>query len=73
MGNEKVYKKIGEFSVYKGFKGSIEYCREDGTYCGRLLNTKDSITYNADSIGGLDMEYHKAVNNYLDNIRVHGK
>lgn len=57
--------KIGTFVEYKGYTGSIEYSTEDKIHYGSLLDIKDFINYEADTIKELFDEFHKAVDDYL--------
>lgn len=57
--------KIGTFVEYKGYAGSIEYSTEDKIYYGSLLDIRDFISYEADTIEELFEEFHKTVDDYL--------
>lgn len=54
-----------DFFEYKGYKGSIEYNDEDNCYYGKIINTKDLVNYEADSIGDLEIAFHAAVEDYI--------
>ena len=58
--------KIGQFTEYKNYVGSIEYSSEDKCYHGKLLNISDLVNYEADAVENLYEEFHKAVDDYID-------
>lgn len=57
MNNDKLH--------YRGFTGSIEYSDEDGAYFGKILDIKDLVTYEADSISELNSEFIGVVDDYV--------
>ena len=57
---------LGKFEEYKGYIGSIEYSREDNLFYGRLLGIKDFVNYSASNDVELMLEYHVAVDSYID-------
>lgn len=62
--------RIGTFSKYRGFIGTIEYSIEDMIYHGSIENIRDFVNYEADNIEELFEEFHKAVDDYLDFCKV---
>lgn len=60
-----VITRIGQFTEYRGYIGSIEYDPEDKLYYGNLLNTKDSVSYHADNIVDLEKHYRRAIDDYI--------
>lgn len=57
--------RIGQFTKYKQYIGSIEYDPEDEIYYGELLGIDDSVSYHADSIIDLEKHYHETVDDYI--------
>lgn len=57
--------KIGTFAEYKGYIGSIEYSIRHRNFHGRLINTKDFVSYESDTIENLFDKFHRAVDNCL--------
>ena len=54
---------LGRFVEYKKFIGTIEI--SNGKYCGHIENTKDIITYNANTIEEMFEEYKKVIDTYI--------
>ena len=50
---------------YKGFKGSCEYSKEGICFYGKLIGINDLISYEADNIENLKVEFENAVDDYL--------
>ena len=57
--------KIGTFSDYKGYIGTIQYDEENNTYHGVLINTHDLIDYKAYTIDDLYYEFKCAIDDYI--------
>lgn len=53
------------FFEHKGYKGSIEYNNKDSYYYGKIINIKDLVNYEADSIDYLEIAFHAAVEDYI--------
>ena len=58
--------KIGNFKEYKGYIGRIEFSADDQCYFGRILNINDLVFYEADSVEDLEVEFHEAVDDYIE-------
>lgn len=56
--------RIGTFEPYKGIVGTIEL--EDDTPRGKLIIENAFVSYTASSLDELEVESHKAVDDYLD-------
>lgn len=50
---------------YKGQIGSIEHDLEQGVLYGKLLFINDLVTYEAESLKGLEAEFRTSVDEYL--------
>lgn len=57
--------RIGTFSEYKGYIGTIEYDPNSKSHYGRLCNTEDLITYYSKTIEELFVEYKKSIDDYI--------
>jgi len=52
---------------YKGYYGSIEYNKEYKCLYGKVLGmTKDSITYEGNTVEELENDFINAIESYLD-------
>jgi len=52
---------------YKGYYGNIEYSANDKRFYGFVLGmTKDSITYEGDTIEELETDFRDAIESYLE-------
>lgn len=58
--------KIGEFTPYKCYKGTIEYSYSDNIYFGSLMNIEDSISYHASNVVRLYERYKEVIDNYIE-------
>lgn len=56
---------IDEKLYYRGFTGSVEYSEEDEVFHGKLLDIRDLVTYEADSISELNSEFISVVDDYV--------
>lgn len=54
------------FLKYKGYTGSVEYSEEDNCLFGKVQGmTKDSITYEGNTVDELTEDFHGAVDDYI--------
>lgn len=51
---------------YKGYIGTIEFSVEDGVLFGKIDCINDLVTYEADTIPNLQLEFQNSVDDYLD-------
>lgn len=61
------------YMEYKGYRGTISYCGEDRILYGKVLGTKDSISYEGESVSALESDFHAAVDDYLEVCKETGK
>ena len=55
---------------YKGYYGSIEYSKEDKCLYGKVLGmTKDSITYEGNTVEELENDFRDAIESYLEGCK----
>lgn len=52
--------------TYKGYSARPEYSTEDGVFFGRLLGINDLVSFESANEEGLEEEFHKAVDDYLE-------
>lgn len=64
---------FGQFVEYKGYVGSIEYSFEDNIYYGSLLNIKDLVVYEGDTIEELYKYYQETIDDYIEFKKMVGK
>ncbi|MEO6921642.1 MAG: type II toxin-antitoxin system HicB family antitoxin [Collimonas sp.] len=57
---------------HKNYQGSIEVSIEDGCLHGELLFINDLVSYESDSVGGLQSAFEDAVDFYLEKCRREG-
>jgi predicted HicB family RNase H-like nuclease len=62
-----------DFLEYKGYKGSVEFSKEDKLLIGKVLFIDSLIMYEAEGAGEIELAFHKAVDAYIDHCKAHGK
>jgi len=50
---------------YKGYTGSIEYSPEDSLLYGKVLGIQGLISYEGETGGDLERDFHEAIDTYL--------
>ncbi len=50
---------------YKGYTGKVEVDVKTGTLFGEVLNLRDVITFEADTVADIEREFHASVDEYL--------
>ena len=50
---------------YKGYVAKIEYDEDAEIFFGMVINTRDIISFQGDSVGGLRQAFEDSVNDYL--------
>lgn len=65
--------RIGKFVEYKGYVGTIEYDLEDKLHYGKLIDIEDFVNYHGDDVFDLEIQYHEAIDNYIDFKKEIGK
>jgi len=56
---------IEDFFMYKGYKGSIRYSKEDNVWYGIIKDISSLISYESDIEDGLEYSFREAVQDYL--------
>ncbi len=52
--------------TYKGYIGEIAFDRDAKIFYGRVINTRDTITFQSDDAKHLEQEFQMSVDTYLD-------
>ncbi len=50
---------------YKGYIGKVEFDDEAPIFHGEVINTRDVITFQGESVSGLTQAFHDSVDDYL--------
>lgn len=56
---------VGAFGC-KGYTARPEYSTEDGVFYGRILGISDLVDFQSESEEKIEMEFHDAVDKYLN-------
>nr|WP_320132343.1 type II toxin-antitoxin system HicB family antitoxin [uncultured Holophaga sp.] len=59
--------------TYKNFEGTVEVDMETYVCRGKILFIKDLVTYESDSIRGIESEFHAAVDDYIETCKELGR
>lgn len=51
---------------YKGFEAVVNYDEEAKIFSGEVINTKDVITFQGESVSELEKAFHESVDDYLE-------
>lgn len=58
---------------YKGYKGSVEYSKEDDCLCGKVLGlSKALILYEGQTLDELRRDFEAGVDDYLEGCKAEG-
>lgn len=57
---------------YKGYIGKVEFDDEAPIFHGEVINTRDVITFQGESVGELTQAFRDSVDDYLDFCKVRG-
>lgn len=58
---------------YKGYLGRVEIDEEAGILHGEVVNTRDVITFQGESLADVKREFQKSVDDYLDFCKLRGE
>ena len=62
-----------DYLEYKGYKGSVEYSKEDNCLFGKVQGmSKDLITYEGQTLDELRQDFEDGVDSYLESCRADG-
>ena len=63
-----------DFLEYKGYKGSVEYSKEDNCLCGKVQGmSKALILYEGQTLDELRRDFEAGVDSYIEGCRADGK
>ncbi len=51
---------------YRGYEALVSFDEDDRVLCGRVLSTRDVISFEAESVDGIERAFHEAVDDYLE-------
>ena len=51
---------------YKGYIGEAKYDNEAKIFYGEVINTRDVITFEGESVEAVEQAFHDSVDDYLD-------
>ena len=54
---------------YKGYFGSVKFCREKKCFYGRIKFIEDLVTFDAATRSKLEREFHFAVDDYISTCK----
>lgn len=58
---------------YKGYIGKVEFDEEAGIIHGEVINTRDVITFQGESVAEVKQAFHESVDDYLEFCKSHGE
>lgn len=58
---------------YKGYIGKVEFDVEAGIIHGEVINTRDVITFQGDSVAEVKKAFHESVDDYLEFCKTRGE
>ncbi len=58
---------------YKGYAARVEYDDDDQIFTGLIAGIRDSVSFHADTVKGLQDAFHEAVDDYLETCAKLGK
>lgn len=62
-----------DFLEYKGYKGSVEYSREDNCLFGKVQGLgKDLIVYEGNTLDELRKDFEEGIDSYIEGCRADG-
>lgn len=63
-----------EHLEYKGYKGSIEYSKEDNCFCGKVqgMGNEALILYEGSTINELQKDFKEGIDSYLEGYKADG-
>lgn len=58
---------------YKGYTATVEYSAEDRVFFGKIALINDLVTFEAENVNDLEMEFQNSVEEYLKTCEELGK
>jgi len=60
---------MNKLLYYKDFTGVFTWDNEGNVYYGHVIGIRDTITFEADTLEGIEKEFHNSVDDYLEFIK----
>jgi len=57
---------------YKGYMGHVEFDDENGVFYGNVVNMRDTVTFQGESVDQIRHAFKDSVDDYLDFCAQHG-
>jgi len=51
---------------YKGYSAKPEFSSDDAVFYGKILGISDLVNFQSENSKEIELEFHKAVDNYLE-------
>ena len=64
-GSENIMWNNQKILKYKGYKGYVHFSTEDNLYYGWILSIKDLVDYNSETEDGIENQFRRAVDDYI--------
>ena len=64
---------MSAFFEYRGYKGQINFSKDDGCFFGQISDIPDLILYEGDSLEQLEESFQEAVDDYIDNAAIENR
>ncbi|MCZ6804575.1 MAG: type II toxin-antitoxin system HicB family antitoxin [Proteobacteria bacterium] len=58
---------------YKDYEAIVRYSDEDETFVGEVINTKDILVFDGESVEEIEASFHAVVDEYLEDCAKEGK
>jgi predicted HicB family RNase H-like nuclease len=65
--------KGGNYLHYKNYVGSIEFSEKDAVFHGKVIGIKSLISFEGESVSTITIDFHKAIDEYLQFCTDKGK
>ena len=60
---------MADYLKHKDYLGSVEFSAEDGVLFGKIIGINDLVTFEANSVEGLQQAFNDAVEDYLETCK----
>lgn len=57
---------MGDFLMYKGYKGSVEYSEEDHCLYGKVLGISSLLSYEGETLEELERDFRRVVEEFVN-------
>ncbi len=58
---------------YKGYEAIVEYDDIDRLFTGRVINTRDVLAFDGESVDELEESFHAVIDDYLEDCKTMNK